>query len=125
MIIMPATIKKRKKIIKKLRFRCKKWMMRILQRMSLQTLRMSSKDLAILIMTLFRMLKTYIIQILDPDHSLILVRLLMLTRSIDLMVMIKKIKKSSLMTSTSKLHVTLLTLNLMQIQLLMTLKSTH
>jgi hypothetical protein len=88
-------------------------------------LRMSSKDLAILIMTLFRMLKTYIIQILDPDHSLILVRLLMLTRNIDLMEMIKKIKKSSLMTSTSKLHVTLLTLNLMQIQLLMTLKSTH
>ena len=124
MIIMPATIKKRMKIIKRLRFKFKKWMTKSLQRMSLQTSRMSSKVLAILIMTMFKMFKrrTYIIQILDLGHSLILVKHSMLTRSIDQMV---KILKSTLMTSTSKLHVTLLMLILTQKNQLISLNKTH
>ena len=124
MIIMPAIIKKRMKIIKRLRFKFKKWMTKSLQRMSLQTSRMSSKDLEILIMTMFKMFKrrTYIILILDLGHSLILVRHSMLTRSIDRMV---KIRKSTLMTSTLKLHVTLLILILTQKNQLITLNKTH
>ena len=124
MIIMPATIKKKMKIIKRLRFKFKKWMTNSLQRMSLRTSRMSSKDSAILIMTMFKMFKrrTYIILILDLGHSLIQVRHSMLTRSIDRMV---KIRKSTLMTSTSKLHVTLLILILTQKNLLITLNKTH
>ena len=124
MIIMPAIIKKRMKIIRRLRFKFKKWMTKSLQRMSLQTLRMSFKDLAIQIMTMFKMFKrrTYIIQIPDLGHSLIQVRQSMLTRNIDRMV---KIQKSTLMTSTSKLHMTLIILILTLKNQLITLNKTH